>query len=568
MICVDINLNQLKVVRGREHNGRVHIYSEDSREIPTSSVEDGEIKDVQIMAAEINEIIQKEQMKEKDVICSFSSSKIIYRDLTFPAPATKDDWRPIIENIISNSLGTTSDYKITYIIIDSFSAEDGQAMLKVSATACPYSVIDGYTHLFRQAGLKLKNLIVSNNSVTRVITHNKEFFSDQYPLLLVQLSDKFINLNLYDEGALQVSRYINIDPSDYQEGSDYVSLAVFDNVFYLINFWQSQQPDKPIKKIQYYGDVSDAPALTQAFEQQFGIPVEPFARPRGVTVNFGVDFLRCGNITGAFYLIDKKTENVNFLENDDTRTKNDSLKFGLIAAGVAGVFIIGFGIAITALTTIQAGKDKDLSKLKKDYNEMGGAALEARLSDQQGVLDNIQNYLRQVELARTLHQFQPKFGSDVVNSLNQVVYSEAFRDKVYYTQLLNLNQYDLTMTFAIPRTVVEVDGKGSADKLVADFIAALQKQGAFFDIVNNGITTTDMTAGEYYTNSIGQSLTLVNDHIGGLYTFTLNMKVRAGNALTDTVDIIPTLPDNGGNTPVVTTAATTAAEEVPEAPAA
>ncbi|GHV47798.1 hypothetical protein FACS189499_05930 [Clostridia bacterium] len=513
MLSIDININRLRLVHGKQNGEKVNIHSADSRELPEGSVEDGRIVDAAAVAGEIGDIIIKNKIRERKVICGISSSAIIYKELTIPEPRIKEDWNSLIENMISANLGLSFNYKVTYVILGRDKGEDGQYTLRLAATACPIDIIDGYKALFKLAGLKLVRVVVANNSMSRLILRNQQYYSDVMPLLIVQVSTKFINVNVYDEGELKFSRFTNIDPSDYDEGADYVNLAVFDNLFHIIHFFQQSQGtiDEPkhIKAIRYYGSVSDSTGLEQAIDQ-FGVDVGPFTRPRSISVNFSVDFLYYANLFGALYDIDRKTEDINFLDTIEARAHRENKAFGWVAGVVAAISLFVVIASFVALSIILGTHETTLAETEERLAVMNYDSIMAEKTQKENAINVFTTYLEKIELSRALFDFQPRMVRDVVDKLESVM----IPNKVEFAGPLGVQGYTISATFTTEKP--EVPTK---------FIQELEAQGYFEGINYTGYEAAGV---QIVTDPETGEETQVD---GGGYTFSITMRLKGGNAL-------------------------------------
>ena len=87
------------------------------------------------------------------------------------------------------------------------------------------------------------------------------------PLLAVQIDNTFLSLNLYENGQLAFSRFATISPEDYDNSEDYVFEAVNENIFRMLQFQKSRNPEELIENVVFYGDTREYVRLTNALEQ-------------------------------------------------------------------------------------------------------------------------------------------------------------------------------------------------------------------------------------------------------------------------------------------------------------
>ena len=229
MLSIDITDKQIRLVRGALNGNKIRVLEVETRDLTAGSISNGYVTDIPMVAGEITDIIATKNIKEKDAIVCINSGSILYKDLTVPKPK-KISNSAAIESMILTTMGITKEYNISYSIIGEDKDENEQPVLKILATAVPQRMVDGYIRLFTQLGIKLQQINVSNNCITRLILNTPKLEASM-PLMLVQIDNDFININLYEDNQLSLSRYVRVDPYDYNNDEDYVNQAVYDNIF-------------------------------------------------------------------------------------------------------------------------------------------------------------------------------------------------------------------------------------------------------------------------------------------------------------------------------------------------
>ena len=253
MLSIDITDKQIRLVRGALNGAKIRVLEVETRDLTAGSVSNGYVTDIPMIAGEITDIIATKNIKDKEAIVCINSGSILYKDLTVPKPK-KISNSAAIESMILTTMGITKEYNISYSIIGEDKDENEQPVLKILATAVPQRMVDGYIRLFTQLGIKLQQINVSNNCITRLILNTPKLESSM-PLMLVQIDNDFININLYEDNQLSLSRYVRVDPYDYNNDDDYVNQAVYDNVFRTLQFTSQRKDAKPLKEIMFYGQV-------------------------------------------------------------------------------------------------------------------------------------------------------------------------------------------------------------------------------------------------------------------------------------------------------------------------
>ncbi len=279
MLSIDITDRQIKLVRGVHSGNKIRVQDADMRELSLGMISNGYVTDVPMVAAELNDIIKTKDIKEKEAIVSITSSSIVYKEMVVAKPKNMKN-PAIIEAMIQSNMNISNDFNISFTIAGETEDEEKNKMLKVIAAACPQRLVDGYVRLFSHIGLQLKGVNISNNSVTRLIINTPKM-TDRMPILLIQIDKNFLNMNLYEENQLAFSRFFNIDPNDYENAPDYVTRAVYDNLFRMIQFVRSRKGAKPLQEILFYGEIDSFIEITNAISS-FNVP-RPLHRPYSST---------------------------------------------------------------------------------------------------------------------------------------------------------------------------------------------------------------------------------------------------------------------------------------------
>lgn len=254
MLSFDITDKIIRIVRGFESSGKIKIYDAFSIDIPEKSIENGNIVDVTGLASIIGDILKSKNIKEKSAIVSISSNLTIFKELDIPK-AKGQHFLKMVKAEMQAQLGIDDTYSVSYLIVGEVEDknEKGKIIEKVLATACPYDMVENYKRLFAILSISLKSVIIGCNCISKVILSDVKSCL-KMPLLTVQLDNNFLSINLYDDSKLAFSRFTNIDPSDYGFASDYMTQAVNENIFRMLQFQKTRSSDLQIENVIFYGD--------------------------------------------------------------------------------------------------------------------------------------------------------------------------------------------------------------------------------------------------------------------------------------------------------------------------
>lgn len=414
MLSIDITDRQIKLVRGVHSGNKIKIQDADMRELTLGMVTNGFITDVPMVASELNDIIKSRDIKEKEAVVSITSSNIVYKELTVAKPKNMKN-TAIIEAMIQSEMNVSTDYNISFSIAGETEDEEHNKMLKVMAAACPQRLVDGYVRLFQHIGLTLKAVNISNNSITRLITNTPKL-SDRMPILLIQIDKSFLNMNLYEDNRLSFSRYSNIDPADYDDAPDYVTHAVYDNLFRMIQFIRSRKNARGLQEILFYGEIDSFMEISNAIAQ-FNISSNMLSMPNNIQASVQFDFSKFANAIGALYQRNKETDHINLLEATSAKASKSSDKFllGLVGVMAASAAVVGGAIGVVGI--INGNYVSKTNKLNADIKalEPDLAIVDARTT----MLEGFNQYNNTIQSVKNLFNYTPKITGQVFDKIRQ-----------------------------------------------------------------------------------------------------------------------------------------------------
>lgn len=414
MLSIDITDRQIKLVRGVHSGSKIKIQDADMRELTLGMVTNGFITDVPMVASELNDIIKSRDIKEKEAVVSITSSNIVYKELTVAKPKNMKN-TAIIEAMIQSEMNVSTDYNISFTIAGE--TEDGEhnKLLKVMAAACPQRLVDGYVRLFQHIGLALKAVNISNNSITRLITNTPKL-SERMPVLLIQIDKSFLNMNLYEEGRLAFSRYSNIDPADYDDAPDYVTHAVYDNLFRMIQFIRSRKNSRGLQEILFYGEIDSFMEISNAIAQ-FNISSNMLSMPSNIQSSVQFDFSKYANAIGALFQRNKEAEHINLLEATSAKASKGSDKFLL---GLLGVMAASAAVVGGVMAVVSAFNSSYVHTTKTLESKIEALEPELRIVDERtAMLEGFTNYNNTIQSVINLYNYQPKVTSQVFDKLRE-----------------------------------------------------------------------------------------------------------------------------------------------------
>ncbi len=415
MLSFDITDRQIKFVRGQQGGSKVKIYDADMRELTMGIVSNGYITDVPMIAAELNDIIKSKGIKEKEAVVSITSSSIVYKEIVVSKPKNMKN-PAIIEAMIQSEMGASSDYNISFTVAGEFEDEEHNKMLRVYATACPQRLVDGYVRLFSHVGLQLKQVTISNNSVSRLIKNTPKI-ADRMPLLLVQIDKNFLNINLYENNQLAYSRFSNIYAGDNSgEEVNYVTEALNKDIDTMIQFIRQRKSTKALQEILFYGDVDSFIEVSNAISS-FGVPANMLSCPPSVSTTAQFDFAKFANAVGALFHTNKELEHINLLEATSAKESKGTSGFLLSLLGVLAASAAVVGGVVLVFNFMTAGINKQITEIDTKMQDPAMKADLEIVSQRESMLQGFQNYNNTVNNVKLQFNYQPKVQSLVVDKI-------------------------------------------------------------------------------------------------------------------------------------------------------
>jgi type IV pilus assembly protein PilM len=543
MVSIDITDKQIKLVSGSLSGSKIKISKAGTREVPEGSIVNGYVNNIPAVSAEITAMLEFMKISEKEVTACINSSSILYKELELLKPKTLKN-HTAIEAMIITEMQIANDYNVSYTIVGEGQTAGGESTIKVMATACPQRLVDTYQALFVQLGLKLKQINISNNCITRLIVHSPRL-KDDMPFLCIQIDTDFININLFESGQLVLARYIKIDPADFDNNPDYVNIAVFDNLFRMIQFIEQRPNTQKLKNILFYGEIRDFVSLSNSIAS-FNIPSRQFAKPDNIGLSSqDIEFTKYANAIGAFHKVDPLIEHVNLLQSKAVKSKQSSNMFPLQVLGVA---VVGAAIVGGVLIGI-AAHNNDLIAQREAVQEQitkgRFSEREAEMKLASTILNNFTTYKNSVELSQILFDFQPRgnlpqIKEQIYAGATEVALVRAQRraqlaanpdvplnriaeDTFYAFHHEEWNLYGITLIVYTG----DVDG-------AADYVEALNKLEFFENILHVGYEFIPRT----------EARAVIPAGQGDIVRFTLTMRLRGGHIFVGEEES-GTLRDNG-----------------------
>lgn len=482
MLSFDITDKIIRVVRGFESSGKIKIYDAFSIDIPERSIDNGNIIDVTGLASVITDVLKSKKIKDKSAIVSISSNLTIFKELDIPK-AKGQQFLKMVKAEMKAQLGIDDTYSVSYLIVGEIEDknEKGKIIEKVLATACPYEMVESYKRLFSILAISLKSVIIGCNCISKVILSDIKSCL-KMPLLTVQLDNNFLSINLYDDSKLAFSRFTNIDPSDYAFNSDYMTQAVNENIFRMLQFQKTRNSDLQIENVMFYGDLKNIENIKSATEQM-DLNVSLLPTPSQVSGCEKIDFALYANSIGALFKRNKLIERINLLETDTDHKKKikSDTSYSLMLTCI-------LGIAIAVIGGIYFGLNIKYNSVKDDLNSVESKINSQDTINKMNLFDTLEKqeekineYRNDISAAAYAFKTHPSI-SEVYIDIIEGEMINAANELNLWAQITEFRYENYTVILSI-RTAADSDPSQSLPALIVE---KLLTHSEFADVIYNG----------------------------------------------------------------------------------
>lgn len=396
MLSFDFSDRQINIVKGDNTANKIRIDNSVSVQVPGDMIVNGEVLQLSGLSELLLTTLRSERMNDKDAIVTFSSSNIVFKELVVPK-AKGSEFLQMVQNHMSQEMGISDEYSISYTVVGD-AGEDNPGAVKVLATACPSSIVEGFRKLFAVMNINLRSVNIGCNSIARIVLADKANV-DRMPLLVCQLDKDFLGLTLFEKGQMAFARYVPISPDEF-DAEDYVLEALNENIFRMEQF-NKARGGSGLANVILYGFIDDYMKIVDALDG-LDIKASVLGVPAQITGYENFEFTVFANAIGALYRRNKQTERINLLEVDRASGKDQASGMGsmLTTAGILAAASAILIAAVTGFISLRASAiDDQTAEVQKQIDELQ-AQVDANqvLHNRLEIINKYKNYVATVQL--------------------------------------------------------------------------------------------------------------------------------------------------------------------------
>lgn len=203
-IGLDIGSSYLKVVQLKEKKGAYELESFDLLQLPPELVVEGSIIDSLRLVESIRELMKLAKIKSKNCVLGIAGhASVIIRRISLPELSEEELAESIKFEAEQHIPFDIDDVNIDFQILGPMDDEPGQ--MDVMLVACKKDIINEYTSVVREAGLKPLVVDVNAFSIGNAYEINNEIELDR-TVALVNIGASTINLNILKGGLTVFTR--------------------------------------------------------------------------------------------------------------------------------------------------------------------------------------------------------------------------------------------------------------------------------------------------------------------------------------------------------------------------
>ncbi|WP_434632327.1 pilus assembly protein PilM [Thermoanaerobacterium thermosaccharolyticum] len=177
---------------------------------PHNCIDNGYIKDINLLFQFLNEILKKNFPKEKKLFFCVSSTDIIIREIIMPM-MKDDELKNALKYEIDQYIPNSDEYIIDYKQIDN---DEGSKKTKVMIVAAPKNMISEYVKLTDMLKMRIEVIDVYSNCIYKSVNKLCKLKGN---VSIVNIGAAYTDITLLNEGKYAFSRIVQFGGNDITE---------------------------------------------------------------------------------------------------------------------------------------------------------------------------------------------------------------------------------------------------------------------------------------------------------------------------------------------------------------
>lgn len=438
VLSIDIGVIHTRVCEIDYGKKTPHIYKCITFRTPDNAIEDGYIRDKQVLAAELKKRLEEADMKLTDVVFAVSSTKIANREVVIPM--VKDRLiQPVIDAGAQEYFPVdVSEYIISYSILERINTKEARK-LKLLLLAAPNNLIKNYYSFAQLMNFTILAIDYTGNSGFQLLKRQAE----EGVRFVIQINEQSTLIHVMDRETLLLQRtipygtstvveaalenkgagedkeeevwellrkeellYTHFDPfqeaaaageawlnqnADSPFGNPGViteSLRyLVNNVVRVLDYYNSKFPEKRIDRVYLTGQGGRIKGLAQLFQNEIGYEVKTLDQFPAVAFHKGMNWEEIDQ-TAYMSPIGAVLKPIGFVSRDMMEKEAKKSGRNIILLVLAGSVIISLALITVSTISLQGAKSekRDLEAQVKELTPV-----EEVFTEYEGVLKDYQD---------------------------------------------------------------------------------------------------------------------------------------------------------------------------------
>jgi type IV pilus assembly protein PilM len=180
------------------------VYSSFVFDTPEGAVEDGYVKNTEEFVETLAAKLASNQITEKRVVFTISSSKIANREVTLPLVSRDKIMSMIKANASDYFPVDIKNYHLSYTVLERISTKEAKQM-KLLLLAVPLDLLESYFDLARTMNLSLQSIDYAGNSIFQITRNLKRNETN----VSIHINEKNTIISIMENGVLALQRSIS-----------------------------------------------------------------------------------------------------------------------------------------------------------------------------------------------------------------------------------------------------------------------------------------------------------------------------------------------------------------------
>lgn len=284
VLCMEIGVSNTKIVEMDYQAKKPKVYRCLEVATPAGAVHDGYLDEekLPLLQTAIKEVLTANKIRTKRVLFTVFSGKIINREILLPGVKPHQINAVIESNITEYFPLELEDYKISHMLLKTFTEGENLGKHKVLVLAAEKTLLAGYEALADGMGLHLVDVDYTGNGLVQAVRHS----IGAEAVMVVKLERENAIISILQQGTLILQR--NINHARGRMGDEELSIedikeSLINTMLRVIDFYRGGDDEKNIEQIYVIGSELSGDAICAQIEENTGITSRTLDVVRGVT---------------------------------------------------------------------------------------------------------------------------------------------------------------------------------------------------------------------------------------------------------------------------------------------